>query len=136
MTFEVFMNFNGNCREALDFYAKVFKSKVSDVMTYADAPADPNHKLAEEDRNKIMYAHVKIGDKNIMFMDMPMGYPATIGNNITPGINIADKDEINRLFNELKEGGTVEMEPQKTFFSEWYANVTDKFGIVWHIVYP
>ena len=135
MTFELFINFNGNCREAVEFYAKVFKSETKNLMTYGETPADPNNPLQEADKNRIMYVEIKIGDKSIMFMDMPSSMPCSIGNNITPTINFenTDKVEMNRLFNELSEGGTVIMSPQKTFFSEYYAMLTDKFGIVWHI---
>ncbi|MDR1759142.1 MAG: VOC family protein [Fibrobacter sp.] len=136
MTFELFINFNGNCREAVEFYAKVFKSEHKTLMTYGEAPADPNHPLPDSDRDRIMYGDVKIGDKLVMFMDMPSAAPCVIGNNINPTINTADKNEIDRLFNELSEGGTVFMKPQKTFFSKYYAMLTDKFGITWHILSP
>jgi PhnB protein len=80
-----------------------------------------------------MYATVKIADKNVMFMDMSADFPVTTGNNITPCITLGDHAEIDRLFKELSEGGSVMMAPQKTFFSEYYAMLTDKFGITWHI---
>lgn len=136
MNFELFINFPGSCREAVDFYSKVFKSEVKNLMTAGEAPADPNYPLKEADKNLIMYAEVKIGDKNIMFMDMSSDYPLTIGNNITPTLIIHNKDEINRLFNELKESGKVHMEPSKAFFSEWYCMVEDRFGIIWQLLLP
>jgi PhnB protein len=136
VTFEVFINFNGNCREAVEFYAKVFKSKPSTIMTYGEAPADPDYALQEADKNRVMYADVTIGDKQIMFMDMPSNQPCVMGNNINPTINTTDKEEINRLFDELSSGGTGIMKPQKTFFSDYYAMLTDKFGITWHILSP
>lgn len=81
-----------------------------------------------------MYAEVKIGDKNIMFMDMTSDCEVAVGNNINPTLNLTDKDEINRIFDRLKEGGKVIVEPSKIFFSEWYCMVEDKFGIFWHIL--
>lgn len=136
MKFELFINFNGNCREAVEFYAKVFKSEVKNLMTFAQAPSDPNYPVKDSEKDLIMYAEVRIGDKNIMFMDMSSDYPIAIGNNISPTINTNDKAEINRLFEALKEGGKVHMEPQKTFFSEWYAMVEDKFGTIWQLLDP
>ena len=44
-------------------------------------------------------------------------------------------DEIKSAFNELKEGGTVGMELQETFWSKCYGQLTDKFGIVWQFNY-
>lgn len=135
MTFELFINFPGACRQAVDFYAKVFKSEVKNLMTAGEAPVDPNYPLKEADKDLIMYAEVKIGDKNIMFMDMSSEYPITTGNNISPTLNLSDKAEINRIFDELKQDGKVYAEPSKTFFSDYYCMVEDQFGIIWHILY-
>ena len=38
MSFSIFINFNGNCREAVTFYAGVFGPEMPKLMTYADAP--------------------------------------------------------------------------------------------------
>ena len=135
MQLELFINFNGNCREAVEFYAKVFKSKVNHLMTYAETPPDPNYTLEEADKNKIMYASVAIGNMLVMFMDMPSSVPLIEGNNISPTLSLEDKTEITRLFNELKEGGTVLMDLRKTFFSEHYGMVKDKYGIIWQILH-
>ncbi|MDR3298307.1 MAG: VOC family protein [Candidatus Nomurabacteria bacterium] len=136
MKFELFINFNGNCREAVEFYAQTFNSEVKDLISFGQAPADPNYPIKDSEKDLVMYAEVKIGDKNIMFMDMSSDYPLTVGNNISPTINTEQKDEINRLFDALKEGGKVYMAPQKTFFSAWYAMVEDKFGIIWQLLIP
>ena len=135
MNLELFFNFDGNCREAVAFYAKVFKSEVKNLMTFGQAPPDPNFPLQEADRDKLMYADVKIGGVTVMFMDMPSGFPLVAGNNINPTISMDSKEEVERIFNELKDGGEVSMELQQTFFSELYGMVKDKFGIIWQILY-
>jgi PhnB protein len=135
MNLELFFNFDGNCREAVEFYAKVFKSEVKNVMTYGQAPPDPSYPLQEADKDKLMYADVKIGGVTVMFMDMPSGFPLVSGNNINPTISMDSKEEVERIFNELKDGGEVLAELQQTFFSELYGTVKDKFGIVWQILY-
>ena len=135
MKLEMFINFDGNCREAVEFYAKVFGSKVENLMTYGDSPPDPNYTLQEADRNRVMYAGIPVGGMVLMFMDAPSGHPLTVGDNITPTISTDNKDEITRIFNELKEGGEVHEELGKTFFSEWYGMVKDKFGITWQILH-
>lgn len=137
MTFELFMNFNdGQCREAMEFYAAAFKSRVENVMTFGEAPEDPSYPIKESEKDRIMYASVKIGDKDIMFMDMSSDFPLTIGNNIVPCINVHDHDEIDRLYTELSAGGTTIMAPQKQFFSDYYTMFIDKFGVTWQILVP
>jgi PhnB protein len=135
MKLEMFINFNGNCREAVEFYAKVFKSTVNNLMTYGDAPPDPNYTMPEADKDRIMYAGIPFGGMVMMFMDYPSGSDMVVGDNIHPTISTNDKDEITRIFSELKEGGEVYMELGKTFFSEWYGMVKDKFGVTWQILY-
>jgi len=135
MQLELFVNFDGNCREAVAFYAKVFTSEVNNLMTYGETPPDPNFPVAEADRDKVCYAGVRIGGITVMFMDMPTGFPLVVGNNINPTVSMNNTEEIERIFNELKEGGEVYMELQKTFFSELYGMVKDKFGVIWQILY-
>ena len=135
MQLEIFVNFNGNCREAVEFYAKVFKSTVNNLMTYGDAPPDPDHPVPESDRNRVMYAGIPLGGMTMMFMDYPEDSPVTMGDNIQPTVNTDDKEEITRMFNELKVGGEVYAEPKETFFSEWYCMVKDRFGVTWQILY-
>ena len=134
MKLEMFINFDGNCREAVEFYAKVFKSEVGNLMTYGDAPPDPNYTLNEIDKDRIMYAGIPVGGMVLMFMDAPSGHPLTVGDNITPTISADNKDEVARLFNELKEGGEVIVELGQAFFSELYGMVKDKFGVIWQIL--
>ncbi|MDR0796358.1 MAG: VOC family protein [Tannerella sp.] len=135
MQFELFINFDGNCREAVEFYAKVFKSEVKNLMTYGQSPADPNYPMAEEDNDRVCYSDVRIGDKNIMFSDFPSNSQFIAGNNINPTLSMSDKHEVERVFNELKYGGEVYMELQQTFFSELYGMLMDKYGVVWMIMY-
>ena len=135
MKLELFINFDGNCREAVAFYAKVFKSEISNLMTYGEAPADPDCPIADEDKEKVCYAGVKVGNMIMMCMDMPSDMPLVLGNNINPTLNTSDKQEVERIFNELKDGGEVYMELQQTFYSELYGMLKDRYGVIWHIMY-
>ena len=43
MAINIYINFNGNCREAVEFYAQVFGTKAPKIMTYqelVDYPVD------------------------------------------------------------------------------------------------
>jgi len=135
MKLEMFINFNGNCREAVEFYAKVFNAEIGNLMTYGDAPPDPNYTVPQADRNRILYAGLPVGGMVVMFSDVPYGSDYTKGNNICPTIGTDDKAEIVRLYNELKEGGEVYMELGKTFFSELFCMVEDKYGVIWQIAH-
>jgi len=134
MKFEIFINFDGNCREAAEFYAKTFNSAVNNLMTYGDSPPDSDYTVPEADKDRVMYCGVPIGGIVAMFSDVPAGSDFICGNNIIPTIKMDSKEEATRVFGELKEGGVVFMELQHTFFSEWFGMVQDKFGVIWQIL--
>jgi PhnB protein len=68
-----------------------------------------------------------------MFSDTFTGMPFVVGNNISLAIVIESIDEIKSIFNKLKEGGTVSMDLQETFWSKCYGTLVDKFGIGWQV---
>lgn len=133
MAVEVFLNFNGNCREAVEFYVKVFGTEKPKIMSYGDTPPDQKFPLPEEAKDLVMYTTLNINGSNVMFSDSPPGMPLVAGNNISLIISSKNMDEIQSLFNKLKEGGTVGMELQETFWSKCYGFVTDRFGIQWQL---
>lgn len=134
MGFSLFINFDGNCRQAVDFYAHVFGSEVQGLMTFSEMPPDPTYVVSEEDRDKIMYCSMMIGGTNVMFSDVPSGMPFTQGNNISPVVSLKKDADVSRAFDRLKAGGTVDMELQTTFWSPLYGMVTDRFGVSWQLM--
>jgi len=129
MSFDVFLNFDGDCRTALEFYAKVFKLDMPEnLMTYGQAPG-----FFGEGEERIIYASLPIFGCNVMFSDCPPNSDYVKGTNIALTLGTTDESEIERLYAALKEDGIVNMELGKTFFSELYCMVTDKFGITWQI---
>lgn len=133
MALDVYLDFNGNCREVVEFYTEVFAAEKQPIMAFGDAPADPNFQLPEEAKNLIMHTFLVINGTKVMFSDVFPGMPFTEGNNISLTYVSKDKDQIVSLYNKLKEGGKIDMELQETFWSKCYANLTDKFGIPWQL---
>ncbi|AJY73437.1 VOC family protein [Paenibacillus beijingensis] len=131
MSVDVYLNFNGNCREAVEYYAQVFEAGEPKMMTFGEAPPHPEFPLPEEAKGLIMHTRLTISGSNVMFSDVFPGMPFTAGNNISLSIVTDNKDEIESAFNKLADGGTVGMELQETFWSPLYGSVTDKFGIIW-----
>lgn len=134
MKLDLFINFDGKCREAVEFYAKVFQSEVKDLMTYGQTPPSEGYEVPEQDKDKIMYACVPIGGVNVMFCDNPAGMPLTLGNNLSPTVSVDDRAEAERIFRELSEGGEVGEELGKTFFAGLYGMVTDRYGVIWQVL--
>jgi PhnB protein len=133
MAVNAYINFKGNCREAVEFYAKVFETDKPKVMTFGDFPSDPNYPLPEEAKDLVAHTRLNISGSTVMFSDTFPGMPFVEGNNITLSIVTTNKDEINSFFNRLKDGGKVNMELQETTWSKHYGIVKDKFGIEWQL---
>lgn len=135
MSVDVYINFNGNCREAVEFYAQVFETEQPQFMTFGEAPPNPEYPLPEEAKNLIMHTRLSIDGSNVMFSDVFPGMPFNAGNNISLSIVSNNMEKIKSYFAKLKNGGTVGMELQETFWSKCYGSLTDKFGIEWQFNY-
>jgi len=133
MAVDVYINFNGNCREAVEFYAQVFGTEKPKIMSFGDSPPNPEFPLPEGAKNLVMHTQLRINESNVMFSDAFPGSPFVVGNNISLIITSKSMDEIKSLFNKLKEGGKIAMDLQETFWSKCYGNLTDKFGIGWQV---
>jgi PhnB protein len=133
MSVDVYINFNGNCREAVEFYAHVFETEAPKIMTFGEAPPHPDYPLPEEAKDLVMHTRLNIDGSNVMFSDTMPGMPFTEGNNITLAYVNSNMDQIKSVYSRLKEGGKVDLELQETFWSPLYGQVTDKFGIMWQL---
>lgn len=124
-----YINFNGNCREAMSFYkdcldADLFLQTISEGPMANQCPASM--------QGQIMHSTLtRNGQLILMASDMigPDGYVP--GNNIGLSFNCASEAEINKLFEQLSEGGKI-LEPVKMqFWGAMFGAATDKFGTRW-----
>lgn len=133
MSVNAYLIFNGNCREAVEFYAQAFGTEEPRIMSFGDAPPSPEHPVPEEAKNRVMHAMLTINGSHVMFSDTFPGMPFTAGNNFSLAVVGKNANELQTYFANLKEGGTVRMDLQETFWSKLYGSVVDKFGIEWQI---
>lgn len=131
MALDIYLNFNGNCREVIHFYADVFGVETGNLMTFGEAPPHPDFPLPEEAKDMIMHARLDIDGTGIMFTDVMPGTPFTIGNNVSIVYNSDDQSKMKAIFDKLKVGGNVTMELQETFWSKYYGMLIDKYGTSW-----
>jgi PhnB protein len=135
LAINAYINFNGNCREAVEFYSKVFGTENPQIMTFGETPPNPEFPLPDAAKNLVMHARLILDGSVVMFSDVFPGMPFVAGSNISLSIVNSNMEEIKSLFHKLKEGGTVGMELQETFWSKCYGSLTDKFGIMWQFNY-
>ena len=131
MAIDVYLTFNGNCREAAEFYAEVFNTEKPEIMTFGESPQSPDFVLPEEAKDLVLHTRLNINGSNIMFSDTFPGSPFMEGNNISLAFVSTDEEMVKSAFNALKEGGKVSMDLQETFWSKCYGSLRDRFGIEW-----
>jgi PhnB protein len=124
------LHFNGNCREAFDFYARTFGGKIVFSMTYGESPAA--EKTSAEARNKIIHARIDFGGQFLLGADTPgEHYHTPQGFNVMAAVE--QPAEAERIFATLADGGTVTMPVQETFWAHRFGMVTDRFGTPWMV---
>lgn len=124
------LNFNGQCREAFETYAKVLGGEIIYMGTYAEMPGADQ--FPPEMQKLIMHTTIKLGNQMIMGADAtPDRFEKAQG--LWVSINVKDKGEAERIHNELSEGGNVIMPFQETFWSPGFGMFTDRFGTPWMV---
>lgn len=125
-----YVSFNGDCEEAFKCYEEVLGAARGLLFRYADSPmADV---VPEGWEDKIMHGSVRIGGKLLEGADVPPErYEKPQGFSLS--LNIPDVDEAERVFAKLASGGEVRYPIAKTFWSERFGMVVDRFGIPWMI---
>ncbi len=124
-----YLMFDGNCEEAMNFYAKALDGKINHLSRYKDAPMPD---IKEDEKERVMHASLSAKGINIMASDAGPG-----SENISSGgpvhlcLSFDNAKEEEKIYNNLKEGGTVTMPLQDTFWGATYGMLTDKFGINW-----
>jgi PhnB protein len=130
MQLNPYLSFNGQCKEAFDFYAGVLGGQVEFMMTWGEMPEA--NQFPAETHNLIMHATVRIGDSTLMGADSPPGrYEEPKG--ISISLHFNDKAEGGRVFKALSEGGSVTMPFEQTFWSPGFGMCIDRYGIPWMV---
>jgi len=132
-----YLNFPGNTEEAFNFYKKVFGGDfVGGINRFKDAPGMEN--LGAADKEKVMHIGLPMGNNNfIMATDAleSMGFKVTFGNNFYISIDAESKEEADKLFKGLSDGGKVEMPMADQFWGDYFGSLVDKLGVQWMVIY-
>jgi PhnB protein len=135
----VYLTFNGNCEQAFNFYKSVFGGEFPYIGRYKDMPADGGKPIDPKDADRIMHVSLPISQETTLMGSDTGGEWASSfkqGNNFSISILAGSKDEADRLFNGLSDGGQVTMPMNNTFWGDYFGMFTDQFGINWMISFP
>ena len=130
MELNAYVSFKGDCEEAFKCYEEILGAKPGLVFRYADSPmADV---VPEGWATKVMHGSVTIGEHRLEGADVPPErYEPPKGFSLS--INVPTPGEADRLFERLAEEGRVVYPIEKTFWSERFGMIVDRFGVPWMI---
>jgi PhnB protein len=120
--------FNGNCRQAFEFYAHTFGGRILMQLTYGEAPigGGPSPEIS----NQIMHARLDIEGQHLMGADAPPGrYQIPQGSMVCVSVN--DLERAGRIFGALAESGKITMPFQETFWARGFGMCIDRFAVPW-----
>jgi PhnB protein len=121
-----YLNFDGNCREAMKFYERCLGGELQ-LMPFSEVPGD----LPKEAKDRIIHARLAKGSAVIMASDTMPGTHFQQGNNFSICLNCESLEETERFFSALGEKGKVTMPLQDTFWGARFGMLTDQFGVNW-----
>jgi PhnB protein len=128
ITLNPYLTFNGNAREGMEYYHKVFGGELT-LSPFSDFPNAP---AGHED--KIMHAALTAGELTLMASDSAPGQPARqAGDNVTLSLSGTDETKLKACFEQLAEGGKVTMPLEKQVWGDLFGMLTDKFGFHWMV---
>ena len=132
-----YLNFEGNTEEAFNFYKSVFGGEFTALMRFGEMPGCDETPITDGDKDKIMHIALPIGDSILMGTDAleSMGQKLEAGNNFSISINAASKEEADKFFSGLSDGGKIGMPLADAFWGAYFGMTSDKFGIQWMVNY-
>ena len=121
-----YLSFNGNCRQAVEFYKKCLGAEL-EIMLFSQAPCN----TPPEAKDRIMHARLTKGPVTLMASDSMMSDPVQQGNNFHVVIACDSIPEAEKLFTAFSENGKVILPLQDMFWGARFGMLTDQFGINW-----
>jgi PhnB protein len=123
-----YVNFQGRAREAMEFYHKVLGGNL-DLQALDEQgvsrPAGPG--------DRITYSRLEADEARIVGSDGHPDYPAKVGDNMALALSGKDKTRLTKVFNDLAEGGRIQMPLAKQPGGAEVGWLKDRFGINWTV---
>jgi PhnB protein len=123
-----YLTFNGNAREAMEFYHSVFGGQLR-INTFGEfGSSDPA--IAD----KVMHAMLTT-DRGYILMasDTAPGMSYNPGNTIACSLSGDPGESLEEAWEKLSDGGTITMPFEKQMWGDLYGMCIDKFGIPWMV---
>ena len=128
--FEPYLFFNGNCAEAMRFYEQTFGGKL-DIIPVAGTPAE--EQMPPGSGDMVMHARLDINGRGLMASDWMDQQPFPGMKGASVSVSYSTAEEARKIFDALSQGGQVHMPFEKTFWTDGFGMLADKFGTNWMV---
>jgi len=127
-----YLTFNGNCREAMNFYKDCLGGELT-LQTIGDSPMADSMPPAM--KQNILHSTLTNGGVIIMASDMVDNQGLKKGNSVSLMLNCSSEEEIKSNYEKLSSGGEATHPLENTFWGAVFGDLTDKFGNHWLLHY-
>ena len=124
-----YLQFNGNGREAIEFYRDVFGGELT-TSSYAEGNMAQN----PADADRLMHGQLETpAGFTLMASDSPTDMPADTVGGFSVSLSGDDEAELRGYWDRLAEGGTVTMPLEKAPWGDSFGMLNDRFGTPWMV---
>jgi PhnB protein len=122
-----YLSFDGNCREAMQFYQKCLGTEIQ-ITPVMDAQGKPSIETGA----RIMHSQLlRNGQPLLQASDEQSSSSLRPGDNFQVAVDCDSVEEIDRTFEALSQDGKVRMPLGNVPWGARFGMLTDKFGIRW-----
>jgi PhnB protein len=129
-----YLNYAGNCAEALRFYEKHLGGKIVMMMKFSDQAEAAANLPPGMSKDAVLHARILIGDTMLMASDGPPERVQPMRSAYL-SLGVDSNEEAERIHKLLAEGGEVFMPMGETFFAHRFSMLRDRFGTSWMIIH-
>jgi PhnB protein len=123
-----YLSFDGDARQAMEFYKEVFGGTLS-LHTFGEAG-----RAGAPEADKIMHGMLETPSGfTLMGADTPPGMEHNPGNNFAVSLSGDDDDELRGYWEKLSADGAVAVSLDKQMWGDVFGMCTDRFGIPWMV---
>ncbi|MGI5130950.1 VOC family protein [Pseudonocardia sp. CA-107938] len=121
-----YLNFRGEAREAMEFYASVFGGELTS-STFAEAGGMG---VDESEQQNIMHSQLEAGpDLTLMGADVPSSMEISPNGSIS--LSGDDEKTLRGWWDGLAAGGSVTVPLEKAPWGDTFGMLVDRFGVSW-----
>jgi PhnB protein len=130
MKLDIYLNYPGHCKEALQFYEQHLGGKITMMRPHSEFPGNPN--IPADWKDAVLHARMELGGATLMAADIPNAEPMRSAY-LTLRLN--SDAEAEKVYDLLQDGGEIFMKMEQTFFASRFAMLRDRFGTSWMLLH-